>query len=137
MARDIRVAGSAVLFPVVLLTSVLSGCAVQGCTDGNALNYEFGANEEDGSCRFSNVVFYSAVDLGNFGVTINLDGVESGEITTFYPNPPNNCTAPGTVQITLLDGEAHDWDATHASGAISTGIVQASSQQECIIERVF
>ena len=133
----IKVAGSAVLFPVLLLTSALSGCAVQGCTDGNALNYEFGANEDDGSCQFSSVVFYSAVDLGAVAVTVNVDGVDSGEISAFYPNGPGNCTAPGTVQITLTDGQTHDWDATHPTGVISTGTVRASSQQECIIVPVF
>ena len=119
---DVKVAGSAVLFPVLLLTSALSRCAVQGCTDGNALNYDFGANEDDGSCLFSNVVFYSAVDLGTVGVTVNVDGVDSAQITTFYPNGPGNCTAPGTVQITLIDGQTHDWDATHPTGAVGTGI---------------
>jgi len=120
---------------------LLPGCSlfesepVRGCTDGSALNYDSNAEEDDQSCRYSKVVFYSAVDAGA-PVSVNLNGSPIGSITAIYPQGPGNCSAPGTISHQLRDSQVHDWDATNGV-FLATGTVQANSLQECIRVRVF
>ena len=67
----------------------LIGCDIlspeKGCTDRNALNFDVGADEDDGSCQFSRVIFYKAVDGPPASVT--LDGAAVEEQPLFTQDP--------------------------------------------------
>lgn len=126
---------------ILALGLILSGCGIlgldaeMGCTDLSALNHDFLAEEDDGSCLYSSVVFYSAVDAGG-EIAMRLDGRPIGSITAYYPSGPGNCSAPGTVGFQLQDGMTHDWDGV-VGELISTGTVRASASAECLVVRVF
>ncbi|MEL6616502.1 MAG: hypothetical protein AAFQ43_12240 [Bacteroidota bacterium] len=117
----------------------LSACdliepASLGCTDRNALNYDSGASEDDGSCEFSRVIFYKAVDGPPVDVTVG--GQPAGTITAFYPTGPGNCSAPGNATWRLRNGFVQDWNA-QSGPFLNSGTVQADRFSECIRVRVF
>ncbi|MCF8365018.1 MAG: hypothetical protein K9H16_04510 [Bacteroidales bacterium] len=103
----------------------------RGCTCDNALNYDILAEENDGTCIFSNVCFYAKYDSysyynSNWGIwvssAVSRVDVEVfnaavgiiGSVSQAYPNGPGNCDAPGTItyRIRPLFGEDKDcsWD---------------------------
>lgn len=91
------------------------GCP-KGCTDSKALNYDFSAKNNDGSCRYSKATFYAQFGFYQ-GVPINqielkVDGSTIGSIATVYPNGPGNCNATGTVGYQFLNGNPIDWNTT-------------------------
>lgn len=106
----------------------------RGCTDSAALNRDFGAEEDDGSCQYSSVIFYKAVP--GPPVQVSVDGQPVGSIAAFYPSGPGNCSAPGSATYQLRDGRVRDW--TGISGPfISTGTIRADPFSACLRVRVF
>lgn len=112
-----------------------------GCTDIKALNYDYSAEVDDGSCTYSNAVFYAQWPAYN-GITIvrtdiTVNGNQQGTISySIYPNGPSNCFAPGTVQYQFQDGNSVSWNAVHY---LSTGVtifaggtISPSSSNDCI-----
>lgn len=51
-------------FMLISIVFALVPCSLfvkEGCTDGMALNEDFEATENDGSCKYSKVIFYGSV----------------------------------------------------------------------------
>ena len=113
---------------------------VGGCIDRDALNYSYNADVDDGSCQYSNVVFYArygyytGIPITQIDVTVN--GDYKGSLAATYPTAPSNCYAPGTVQYEIQDGEDVNWNViiTLANGASFTtgGTTRPSAFNECI-----
>lgn len=131
---------------VLLLTSILAltlltSCKEKGCTDAKALNKDYNADVNDGSCIYSNVVFYASAGFFNgipiTKIDITINGNNIGTIPgTFYPSGPGNCSAQGTVSYRFLNGSGVDWNSTVylASGAtlFGSGQLSPSSVSDCI-----
>ena len=129
------------MFKIVILSTLIlllyaTGCK-PGCTDVAALNHEFDAEKEDGSCIYSNAVFFGTTPARCPPVTVQVDGNSIGTIEAFYPNGPGNCSVPGVARFEFQSGESVDWVATDACGNIASGVARPSSTQECIRVRVF
>ena len=101
-----------------LLSIAQVGCAlfeVPGCMDPTSLTYNYEANVDDGTCRYSDVtffsryLFYGGVAIASIEVTV--DGESIGFIGGYYPNGPQGCFAPGTLKYTFRDGIPIDWGA--------------------------
>ena len=128
------------LLPVIALI-FFTGCVEEGCTDPNALNTDFTADEDDGSCIYSRVGFYASAGFFNgiaiSRVDVSINGNNIGTTSgIFYPGGPGNCSAPGTVPYQFENGRSVDWNATVflVSGAtiFTSGQVSPSSVSECI-----
>lgn len=135
-----------ILMVIGILVMAFWGCKKEeeevkkGCTDPNALNRDYTAEVNDGSCVYSNVTFYASAGLFNgipvtrIDVAINGDNI--GTIQTTYPNAPGNCSAQGTVSYRFQNGDKVDWNTTVylASGAtlFGSGQVSPSSVSDCI-----
>jgi hypothetical protein len=73
------------LFTIAII-SAAAGCQKKGCTDNAAYNFESSADKDDGTCKFSTVVF--KVDENSFGYdsvinswsSLYLDGMSIGSI---------------------------------------------------------
>jgi hypothetical protein len=128
------------LIMILLCGMSLSACFKKpGCTEPRALNYDYNANENDGSCSFTTATFYAKYGYYS-GIPINkidvsIDGSYIGSISSVYPSGPGNCSATGTVAYELLDSDAHDWNTTVllANGAMiyGSGTVSAASSMDC------
>lgn len=132
------------LFYFLIISFLLTSCDLftkkKGCTDIYALNKDFSAEENDGSCRYSKVTFYASIGFLNgipiqkIDVSINQNFV--GSITSVYPNGPGNCSASGTVEYQFLNGNKVDWNTViHLSNGgtvFSSGQVSPSSILDCI-----
>ncbi|MBR9919789.1 MAG: hypothetical protein GYB31_03055 [Bacteroidetes bacterium] len=127
---------------LLLSTFMLTSCFEEpGCTDPAALNYEYDATENDGSCQYSDITFYSkygyyaGVPISKIDVIV--EGSSIGAVTAVYPNGPGNCSAQGNILYSISAGETVNWNAeiTLVTGAVffaSGGSVKPSSSQECI-----
>jgi hypothetical protein len=130
------------IIAMVLGGSILSGsCRKKGCTDANALNRDYSADINDGSCQFSTATFYASAGYFNGiaiqSIAVNVGGNLIGTIPgTYYPNGPGNCSAQGTVAYKFQDGKTVDWNTTVqlVNGAIlyGSGQATASSYSSCI-----
>jgi hypothetical protein len=126
------------IFAVVLLP-FMESCK-KGCRDNKALNYDSDAAKDDGSCRFSNVVFYgqypafNGIPIVKIEVTVN--GENLGSITSFYPSGPGNCSATGTINYPFRSGELVDWNTTvllaNGNTVFGSGQVTADRFTECL-----
>jgi hypothetical protein len=113
---------------------------IGGCTDNRALNYDFMAEESDGSCEYSSVTFYARFPAFNgiqiASIDLFIDGNNNGKITAIYPSSPGNCSAPGTVRYQFYDRQSVDWNTRIllVTGAelFTTGTVSPSRSSECI-----
>ena len=125
-----------VLSAVTFLVSCDSAdTKIQGCTDIRSLDFDRFAEEDDGSCTYSRVSFYTVLEpIGS--VSVSIDGVHIGTITSFYVSEPENCSSQGNVTFQLTDGELHPWDAS-SGGLFTGGNVFAKPDSECIIQRTF
>ena len=82
------------------LLMIFAAChkPVKGCTDMTALNYNSSAEDNDGSCTFSQMTFfarygfYNGIPITSIDVTVN--GNAAGTINTVYP-VPSMTSAPG------------------------------------------
>ena len=109
----------------------------KGCTDPKALNRNFDADVNDGSCTYSNAIFYMSVINPSRPVTVSVNGNNIGTITAQYPNGPGNCIAPGCASFQFKTGDKVDWVATEPGGLIWTGTVEPNSSTDCIKVRVY
>lgn len=129
---------------ILLVIGMIFNCEkdpILGCTDSQALNKDFGAEENDGSCLYSNVSFYASAAFYNTipitKIVIMVDGSEIGSLNgTIYPTGPGNCSAPGNVPYTFTNGDAVDWNTNIqlANGAtiFTSGQIAPSRSSECI-----
>lgn len=120
-----------------LTLPLMGGCGLfglDGCTDVVALNYEVGADNNDGSCEYSRVIFYKAQDGPS--VTVSVDGAVIGTVTGFHASGPENCATPGNAHLQLRDGEPHEWLAERGTEFV-TGSVVAQRNAPCIQVRTF
>lgn len=112
----------------------------RGCTDSKALNQDFQADVNDGSCKYSTVTFYAKFGFFNgipiSSIDVSVNGGNIGAITATYPNGPGNCSASGTVKYDFGSGDSIDWNTVVflANGAsiFNSGSISPSSFQECI-----
>lgn len=126
--------------PAILLT-LFTSCEKEGCTDSSALNYDVDAEENDGSCNFSRVGFYSSIGFVN-GITISrvdvsVNGNSIGSTDgVYYPTGPGNCSATGTIPFQFSNGNSVDWNATvfliNGTRFFTSGQISPSSFSECI-----
>lgn len=97
--------------------NVMEEAAIRGCTDEASLNYDFEAEEEDGSCAYSKATFYARFNLFQnipiVKIDIFIDGDLAGTIPDgfIWPNGPGNCSAAGTVSYQFTDSNTVDWNA--------------------------
>lgn len=113
----------------------------KGCTDAKALNTDFSAEKNDGSCEYSKVGFYASEGFFSGIPIVKVDvSVDGNNIVTtngtFYQNGPGNCSASGTIAYQFESGNSVDWNATVflLSGAtiFTSGQISPSSVHECI-----
>ncbi len=126
------------LFLILLIVNF--GCKKYGCTDSKALNNNFKAKKDDGTCEYSSVAFYASasffqnIPITKVEVTVNSNSL--GFTNAFYPNGPGNCSAPGIVSYKFANGKQVDWGAKIilANGAIllSNGTLSPSSTAPCL-----
>ena len=125
------------LLLLTLVPIAASGCSLfglDGCTDRNALNFEPNADNNDGSCSYSRVVFYRVADGPSARVTV--DDVIVGTVSVSHPDGPANCATPGTAQYQIRDGDVHEW-AAEAGSVVNSGTVRAERFTSCIEVQVF
>ena len=112
-----------------------------GCTDDNALNFNFQADSDDGNCMYSRMTFYAKFNIFQSvpitQIDITIDGEYIGSINGgfIWPNGPGNCSATGTVGYQFLNGANVDWNATIylANGQfISTSGTKFPNSIECL-----
>lgn len=126
---------------LIISSSVLSSSCERGCTQVNALNRDYSANKDDGSCEFSVATFYASAGFFN-GVPIQSIAVKVGGNLVgtipgvYYPNGPGNCSATGTVAYQFQDGKTIDWNTTvtlaNGQTLFGSGQATASSYSSCI-----
>jgi len=112
----------------------------RGCTDSKALNKDYAADEDDGSCTYSRAVFYQAFATVNFrtivGVEVNVDGTLLGSTFAIYPAGPGNCSAVGTLVYQFQDGESIDWNSKiyleDGTILLGSGTARADARNDCI-----
>ena len=128
-----------ILFSAALFCiTELSSCKKKkGCTDPNALNRDFDADKDDGSCIYYTAIFYMSVNNPARPVSVAVDGNAIGTITAQYPGGPGNCIAPGCAIYKFKTGQRVSWVATEPGGLIWTGTVEPSSVFDCIKIRVY
>lgn len=128
-------------FSIVFFCVSTSCNKKKGCTDDKALNKNYEASVNDGSCRYSNVTFYasagfySGIPITKIDVTVGGNAI--GSIPgTYYPSGPGNCSAQGTISFQFDNSNKIDWNTTVylASGAtiFGSGQVSPSSVSDCI-----
>jgi hypothetical protein len=109
----------------------------KGCTDPKALNRDINADKENGTCRYSSVVFYMSVIVPSRPVSVSVNGTNIGTITAQYPLGPGNCIAPGCATYEFKNGEKINWVATEPGGSIWTGTAEPNSATDCMKIRVY
>ena len=146
-----------------LLSAILAfgGCLVvvpnnkPGCTDAGALNHDPLADLNDGSCRYSSVVFYASTNRYEYipdpdanqlfivpikRIVVTVNGSTLGDIRRYYPNGPSGCSAPGTLTYVLDRGKGAEWVAIvlldNGRRLIRTGTVSPDSLRKCIAVNV-
>ena len=134
----------------ILCAAVLTACILvvpveRGCTDSRALNHESSADVDDGSCTYSNVVFYASANRFDFIpiTSVRVTVAESpigilriGTLRSYFPDGPGNCTTPGTLDYAFESGDPVDWHATvlllGGESVIVSGTVEPSPDTLCI-----
>ena len=97
------------LFYVFLgATLVLSGCAVEGCTDPNAVNFNDDATDNDGSCNYSgDVVFWYGQQVAeakspfatSYTFYVDNDIVGSQAVSIYWQGAPD-CGQNASITVT-------------------------------------
>ncbi len=126
----------AFIFGTLLITS----CKKEGCTDQNALNYDADAKQENYTCDFSQITFYSTAAT-YFGVPITSikvtwNGSPIGYLTVRFTTAPGNCSATGTRSVRPGSGDSKDWEAEveleDGSIIYVSGTVQPDPNLDCV-----
>lgn len=118
---------------------------VYGCTDNSAINSSYTATVDDGSCVYSNFVFYARYSHFYDGfinhqitsVDVYIDGIYTGSTGgVIYPTSPNNCFANGTVKYSATNGNTISWNATlylsNGQQIYCSGTTRSNKFNECI-----
>lgn len=122
---------------VLALSIFLFSCNnKKGCTDSRAINYDYQANKNDGSCQFSTAIFYVSSPANFPPLSIYIDGTFYGNITSYYPYGPGNCSASGCIEYQFFSGSNIDWEVIDAASNTVTGTLSPNSQT-CIKVRVY
>jgi hypothetical protein len=131
IASDGLAAGSNGSFTVQIGTSV--SCAVLGCTDPNATNYDATATQDDGSCTYPCLLDEVTLTLSDSygdgwnGNTLTVDGVDYTQSYTSFGSPNDElfiiCIDLSTcidVVYNALGSYAYEnsWTITDASGTV-------------------
>src|SRR5438876_132230 len=102
------------LLLTIAILFILTDChKKEGCTDTRSINYDSGAGTDNGSCKYSSVIFYASQlkyngnDADYFDVLIN--GKLIGSVTEFYPNGTANCAAYGCASYSFSNGNSVGW----------------------------
>lgn len=104
---------------IILIIPLLSSCGQkEGCTDTKALNFDFEATKDNGSCIYSSVTFYASnkvwpdqTTIKKIYVTVN--GTHLGSIDTeFYEFGFETCEESGTLSYKFDSGEEIHWMKT-------------------------
>jgi hypothetical protein len=118
---------------------------INGCTDYNALNYDYSANVDNGSCEYSKFVFYAkyssflyngfSYPITNVEISINGNYIGSTE-GTYYPTQPNNCYANGTATYEVANTTSVGWNAviylSNGAQLYTSGVTSPSKYNNCI-----
>lgn len=122
---------------MIAITTQSCEKTVKGCTDPKALNRNYDAETDNGSCTYSSAIFYMSVINPTRPVTVKVGGNNIGTITAQFPNGPGNCSAPGCAVFQFKNGQKLDWVATEPGGLIWTGTIEPNSFTDCIKVRVY
>ena len=109
---------------------------IQGCTDPEAVNFNFLAAVNDFSCVYTGQIsFYMQTDAhGNVNISVNDRFV--GTLDRFWTGQPGACRLPGTVTIQgRTDTPRFLWIAEGGDGTITGD--DASFVRGCGFIRVF
>ena len=136
-----------ILLGMMLITSCEDpSSTTKGCIDGNAINYDYAADIDDGSCTYSNFTFYSRYStftdpyyntwtITNVDISINGNYIGSTG-GTYYPTSPNNCYANGTVSYQTVDGSTISWNAivylSNGQQIYTSGTTRPNRYSECV-----
>lgn len=82
---------------------------IEGCTSGRAINFDPDAEVEDGSCQFSQAIFYAQFNVVNDerigSIEISINGSRIGTIDQFYFNGISGCDdRRGTIPYRFQSG---------------------------------
>lgn len=92
------------LFSILLLSIALIGfnsCKKSGCTDPQADNYDYDANDNDGSCTYTGSVTFW-MSTGSYYVDVTVNG-STKTISSNYASAPD-CGTSGCANFTLPSG---------------------------------
>ena len=122
-----------------------------GCTDADALNYDSSADVDDGSCRYSRVVFYASANQYEYvpdvnvnqlfnipieSIVVHVDGSTRGKLRVYFPSGPLSCSAPGTLSYEFRSGDAVEWRALvvleNGKELVTAGKVRPRRESKCI-----
>ena len=122
-----------------LFISLFNSSCKKGCTDPKALNSDFDAKKDDGSCEYSKATFYAryGVNEGVVKIDLMVNGNFVGSIDGVnWPSGPGNCSAIGTIPFQFENGETIDWNTliylSNGNKTSSSGELSPQSFSDCI-----
>jgi len=117
-----------ILFVLILFGISFTSCEKwekEGCTNPLSLNFDYSAEQDNGTCEYSTLVFYSektfrydSIDYVNITINdINLGTIHSNNVDSLnelYDDGSyvNNCLAFGTKNYHFNDSYLINWNAT-------------------------
>ena len=109
------------------------------CEDSKALNnnYDLFTREDNSLCIYSKAIFYVSGPSNYPPLSVYVDNQFVGNITTFYPYGPGNCSAMGCATYQFKTGNKVDWEVRDAAGNVVNGTSEPNSYSECIKIRVY
>ncbi len=115
---------------------------VEGCTDPLSITYNVNAENDNGSCEYSNLTFYAKYSFFQNVPIVKIDIDINGEIIGsindgfVWPNGPGNCNANGTVAHQFVNSDKVDWNAliylSNGVNVSSSGEIEPNRFSDCI-----